>query len=205
MRTLLAAAMLLAATAVLAACGSSSPTAATPARTATATPAGSSTPLVSNRDPVQSNLASPKPDPVHSGTQAVRARPAQFGTDNDEVSPTGAKPIDPCSLVTAAQARAIVGGPVARRIGRQGPTCIYTPRHSKQLVTVAVQTTPVSAAARTSRASIRLRLAGRAAYCVNQGQLAMFVPLSGGRVLRVAAACPIAARFATAALPRLRG
>jgi hypothetical protein len=192
-----AVAAVLVAAAGLAACGSSGGSG--PAATTIAT----ETPLVKPTDPVQSNLAAPKPDPVSGPGTPVRGRPAQFGTDNDEVSVTAGKPLDPCTLVSTKQARAIVGGRVVRRLAPQGPTCVYVPRSARRLVTVAVEHEPVSHAARTSRSSIRVRIGGRPAYCVNAGTVAMLVPLSRGRVLRVAAACPIAAKFATAALPGL--
>jgi hypothetical protein len=49
----------------------------------------------------------------------------------------------------------------------------------------------------------RIAVTGRTAYCGTYGQPMLYVPLSGGRVLSVAAHCAIAKQFAIAAVRQL--
>ncbi len=143
---------------------------------------------------------------ITDGSARARARAPYKGTDDDERNETGAKPVQPCALVTRSEARSILGGPVATpESAPQGPTCIYRAKNAKSLVTVSVAPTRTSILGRRRRSSIRLKLGGRRAYCIKYGALSLLVPLSGGQVLDVTAPCPIAARFAAKALPRLIG
>lgn len=146
-------------------------------------------------------------DQVHpSSRRPVKAR-TQVGMIDDEVSATGAKTLDPCSLVSRAQAQAILGKPVGQPVDApQGPTCVYTPRGAKTIVTLAVIATDFS----TLRPQAHLRdrmsvtVSGRAAYCGVAGAPTMIVPLAPGRFLTVTAPCPIAASFAAKALSHIR-
>jgi hypothetical protein len=142
-----------------------------------------------------------RPDPVSAKNHTVKAR---GNSKFDEQRGTGVKPLDPCTLVTRAEARAIVGRPIAAlHQAPQGPTCIYQVRSAKSLITMAVQTTPFTAPARRAKNVTRVTLRGHKAYCVKRGGLVMLVPLSAGHVLNVSAPCPIAADFASKALARL--
>ena len=194
------------ATALLAGCGSSS--------TSPVLDSGSLTP--SGQEQAQAGLRSPAASRQARAAAAgaisfhpgpARARPPYEGTNDDELNSSGAKPLNPCALVTRSEARAILGQPIADPLrAPQGPTCIYEPRDAKTFVTVTVEPARSSALRQPHRGGvIRLTLAGHRAYCVRYGTLIMLVPLSGGRVLNVTAPCPIAARFAAKALPRLAG
>jgi hypothetical protein len=136
---------------------------------------------------------------------AVRAR-AQAGMIDDEVSTTGAKPLDPCSLVTRAQAQAIVGKPVGQPVDApEGPTCVYTASGFKGPITLAVVATDFSTV--KPQAQLRDRMSvtvgGHAAYCGVAGSPTMVVPLTRGKFLTVVAPCPIAASFAATALSHI--
>lgn len=136
----------------------------------------------------------------------IRAR-AQAGMIDDEVSTTGAKPLDPCSLVTRAQAQAILGHAVGQPVDApEGPTCIYTAQGFKGPITLAVVATDFLSV--KPQAQLRDRMSvtvgGHAAYCGVAGTPTMVVPLSPGKFLTVAAPCPIAASFAAAALGHIR-
>jgi hypothetical protein len=131
----------------------------------------------------------------------------QEGVINDEVSATGAKKLTACSLVSRAQAQAILGEPVGRPVeAPQGPTCLYRPQGVKRLVTVAVISTNFSSIALQAHLKDRMSVtvSGRAAYCGVAGAPTMIVPLTTGRYLTVAAPCPIAASFAAAALSHIK-
>jgi hypothetical protein len=135
----------------------------------------------------------------------VKAR-TQAGMIDDEVSATGAKKLDPCSLVSRAQAQAILGKPVTQPVDApQGPTCIYAPQGAKRLVTVAVVATDFSTLEPQThlRDRMSVTVSGRAAYCGVAGAPTMIVPLTPGRFLTVTAPCPIAASFAAGALKHL--
>ena len=66
---------------------------------------------------------------------------AQFpeGEESDEVSPTGAGPVRPCSFVRRDEASAILGAPVQVTTGKLGPTCIYETPGSPRAMTLVVQ------------------------------------------------------------------
>jgi hypothetical protein len=112
----------------------------------------------------------------------------------------------PCNLVTKSQARAIVGAPVRDPLeAPQGPTCIYRTTKGKGFVTVAVQSLSFKKLKPRLRQSRRVTVSRRTAYCGQYGQAMLYVPLSGGRVLSVAGPCPVARRFAAAAVQRVKG
>jgi hypothetical protein len=142
-----------------------------------------------------------RPDPVSAKNHTVRAR--RDGKFSEQRG-TGVKPLDPCTLVTRAEARAIVGRPIAAlHQAPQGPTCIYQVHSARNLITMAVQNTSFTAPAQRAKNVTRVTLRGHKAYCVKRGGLVMLVPLSAGHVLNVTAPCPIAASFASKALARL--
>jgi hypothetical protein len=202
--------------AALTACGGSAskPDKAT---TAAGALAGPSAPLDQNATPAQTAATSasgrkasasdasgkPKasrPDPISARNHTVRARHRA----KNEQRGTGVAPVNPCSLVTRAEAGAILGRPiVGLHQAPQGPTCIYEPRKAKGLVTMAIELTPFDPKQQPAKNVTRVTLRGHHAYCVKDHGLAMLVPLAAGHVLRVAAPCPIASGFASKALARL--
>jgi len=110
----------------------------------------------------------------------------------------------PCSLVTRAQAGAILGGPVlVPREAPQGPTCIYRTRTGDDFITLAVEQLSFSGLRRQQRRERPVEVAGRSAFCGAHGQPMLYVQISRERVLSVAAPCPVAKRFATRAVARL--
>jgi hypothetical protein len=146
-----------------------------------------------------------QPDPV-STKPKVKVIPDPL-EKNDSETPKAAN-VDTqhnaCSLVSKSTAASIVGRPIAKvSEAPQGPTCVYQPSGGKQFVTVAVETTKLAIIQARSKAISKTKVNGRAAYCVKYGGMMMYVPLSGGRMLHVTAACPVASRFASAALTTL--
>jgi hypothetical protein len=110
----------------------------------------------------------------------------------------------PCSLVTNSQARAILGTPVVEPLqAPQGPTCIYRAARGKQYVTLAVQQASLAKLRKQLSASRSVQVAGATGYCGKSGRPMLYLPVSSGRVLSVAAACTIATRFAAKAAPHL--
>jgi hypothetical protein len=174
---------------------------------------GSSSQQTANTATVRVQAARPVPPiPKFLGansvrpTGPVRARPAQPGTVDDEVNSSGARTLDPCTLVSRSEAQTIVGQPLAAPVDApQGPTCIYRPIGGKLLVTLALQSTNFSKiqpqAQLRDRTPVSVR--GHAAFCGLTGGPTLIVPLANGRFLAVTAPCPIAAALASRALARL--
>jgi hypothetical protein len=169
---------------------------ATPADTATKAPSGRK----ASASKQSGRPKASRPDPISARNHTVRGRHRA----KNEQRGTGVAPLNPCSLVTRAEAGAILGRPiVGLHQAPQGPTCIYEPRQAKSLVTMAIQLAPFDPKKQPAKNVTRVTLRGHNAYCVKDHGLAMLVPLSAGHVLRVAAPCPIASGFASKALARL--
>jgi hypothetical protein len=110
----------------------------------------------------------------------------------------------PCNLVSQPRAGAILGKRVAQPVeAPQGPTCIYRSEDGDQFVTLAVQSLDFRAEKRQMQDVQELAVSSRSAYCGTLGQSTLHVRLSAGRVLTVGAPCPVAERFAAAAMRRL--
>jgi len=179
---------------------------------------GSSSTATSSTDhpPVQAaSKVTPVPRPLGTGADIVSASrkgpvkartPA--GAIDDEVNASGAKTLNPCTLVSRAEAQTILGKPVDQPVSApQGPTCIYKPRGTTRVVTLAVESLHFS----TTKPQAQLRdrmsvtVSGHTAYCGVAGTPTMILPLPAGRFLDVTAPCPLAAAFAAKALGRLAG
>jgi hypothetical protein len=119
----------------------------------------------------------------------------------------GSKPrsrFTPCNLVTKAQAGAIVGAPLQDPLeAPQGPTCIYRSQDGKRFVTLAVQSVPFSRLKHQMHKRQQVAVSNKTAFCGMLGQPILYVPLSGSRVLSVAAPCQVARKFAARAVQRL--
>jgi hypothetical protein len=125
---------------------------------------------------------------------------------NDEVNASGAKTQNPCTLVSASEAQAIIGKPVGEPTeAPQGPTCIYRPQGATSFITLAVESKDFSKIEPQSQLHGRMSLTvdGHAAYCGTAGAQTLIVPLPGGKFMAVSAPCPLAASFAAKALSRL--
>jgi hypothetical protein len=119
----------------------------------------------------------------------------------------GSKPrsrFTPCNLVTKAQAGAIVGAPLQDPLeAPQGPTCIYRSQDGKRFVTLAVQSVAFSKLKHQMHKRQQVAVSNKTAFCGMLGQPILYVPLSGRRVLSVAAPCQVARKFAATAVQRL--
>lgn len=191
------------ATLLLSACGSSSTDSS--ATTGSVTTGADNTPVQTARNvhPVPQSLGAGKV--IASPSGPLKARQPAGGVD-DEVNASGAKTLNPCTLVTRGEAQTILGKPVGNPVdARQGPTCIYSVQGAKAPVTLAIQALHFSTVKPQAQLQDRvsLTIAGHRAYCGVAGTPTLIVPLSGGRFLSVVAPCPIAASFATKALGRI--
>jgi hypothetical protein len=138
-----------------------------------------------------------------SGEASTPAAPS-YGTLLEKQSRHPRSRFTPCNLVTEKQARAIVGAPMREPLeAAQGPTCIYRSRDGRSFVTLAVQSVDFARIKPRLRLPRRVTVGDRTAYCGTYGQPMLYVPLSRGRVLSVAAQCAIARRFAARAVRRL--
>jgi hypothetical protein len=128
------------------------------------------------------------------------------GHDNDEISPTGAVPVNPCKLVSRGGATGILGGAVEATLEPQGPTCVYKMSGSRsEQITLVVGSTPLGSLRRHARQASRVSVAGRTGWCLRYGSTSVGVPLGGGRALHVTGPCGTATRFAARALRHLHG
>jgi hypothetical protein len=164
--------------------------------------------------PVQTaRRVTPVPKPLGAGADIVSAShggPVKArkpgGSIDDEVNASGAITINPCTLVTRAQAQAILGKPIGQPVSApQGPTCIYKARGTTRVITLAVESLKFSTVAPQSQLRDRLSVtvSGHRAYCGVASGPTMILPLPAGRFLQITAPCPIAATFAARALPHI--
>jgi hypothetical protein len=140
-------------------------------------------------------------------TAAVKSKAGEAvprATTARKQKPAGQSASRPCSLVTRTQAKAIVGAPILEPLeAPQGPTCIYQAKSGKPYITLAVQSVSFTRLRKQIRNTRAISVADRKAYCGTYGKPMLFLPLSDGRVLSIAAPCSMASRFAATAAPHL--
>ncbi len=132
----------------------------------------------------------------------------EINDDNPGVADSGSGSatgqLDPCTLVSRAQAQAILGHPIeAPQEAPLGPTCIYQPVGARSFVTITVEAIDLAKIEPDIRGRKQLNVAGHAAYCGQYGQPTTLVAVGRGRVLSITAPCVVGARFAAEALPRV--
>jgi hypothetical protein len=172
------------ATVMLAACGGSEPP--------TAGETASTEHIVKSSDRISATASAPSKADLPEGEE------------DDEVSPTGAGPVEPCSFVPKDEASAILGATVQATTGAQGPTCIYGTSDSKQRVmTLTVERISLPSLRNHASAATRVALAGRVGWCLRYESTSLVVPLREGNVLNVTGPCPDATRLAVRAIPRI--
>lgn len=227
-RTLLCATPLAAAALLISACGGSSSirAATTPSKESAASPKESAANRYVPSGPVRrvSNVhrasARTYHDPVTHGVVKHRPFPGTGGGEVNDDNPGNADAahssgstdvraapaqLNPCALVSSAQARAILGRPVGTPVEAPlGPTCIYRAVGAKSFITVAVEPNDLANVSGRLRDRRQLKVGGRAAYCGIYGQPTVFVALADGRVLAVTASCTVGVKFAADAMSRLK-
>jgi hypothetical protein len=165
---------------------------------------GAARPRRGHGDPLRPSTGdvSPKGEPSAGGAPASNKPAYQQLVDRQSRHP-GSR-FSPCNLVTQSQAQAILGKPVQQPVeAPQGPTCIYRPRSGPTMVTLAVQQMGLGKIKRLVRNRRAITLSHRSGFCGTYGQSMLYLPLSSGRVLSVAAPCRMAQSFAARALPHL--
>jgi hypothetical protein len=202
-------------TAVLTACGSSKPAppVGTPERPLVATtpeqlaptPAGrvnEATPTAGKHAATPKGSATAPKGSADGGTTATKPNYQALVERQKTTKPQSR--FTPCNLVTRAQAQAIVGLPIEVPLeAPQGPTCIYRAQGHQDFITVAVQSLAISKLKRQIRQPRTVDVSNRKAYCGTYGQPMLYVPISSGRVLSIAAPCAVAKQFAITAVRRL--
>lgn len=123
------------------------------------------------------------------------------GEDTDEVSTSGAKPIEPCALVSTAEADEILGGGVHVVERPQGPTCIFT--GSGRQVSLVVSHVSLHSLVDGARHAEGVSVAGRRGWCVQYETWAVLLSVGSHRILQVTGPCQAGVRFAAVALPRI--
>jgi hypothetical protein len=136
-----------------------------------------------------------------AGSSPAAGRRAPSPRLQRQLAPSASRP---CSLVTKAQARTILGLPVLAPIeAPQGPTCIYQSSSHERFVTLSVQEVEFGQIRRKLGDGRQISIGDRTGYCGTYGGKMLYVPLGRGRVLSVAAPCKLASEFAARALPHL--
>jgi hypothetical protein len=147
----------------------------------------------------------PKPSADGEPTAATSgtASPDYESLLKQKSAPKGTS-FSPCNLVSRKRAEVILGGAIQTPLeAPQGPTCIYRSKNGKSFVTVAVQQMRYAKVAKQVTKPVRLGVEGHAAYCGTLGREMLYLPLSGTRLLTIAAPCPVAKAFAATAVQKL--
>ncbi|HXY38236.1 MAG TPA: hypothetical protein VEQ10_01115 [Vicinamibacteria bacterium] len=144
-----------------------------------------------------------RPRSVQPAPTVQRARPTPPEYNDDAKEEPHAQ-FNPCTLVSVAEAEAIVGGPIAGRIDAPlGPTCVYKLSGSKNEITLTVESLGFPQATGHMARREAVTIGRHPGYCGRLGTDMLFLRLGPGQLLNVTAPCPIAQRFATLALSRL--
>jgi hypothetical protein len=188
---------------LIAACGGSSSTRSAAARVGRSA-SGEAIPYKAaqiHRDVVRNGLVTHRAMRGTGGAEINDDNPRRADSGNET-----ARSQNPCTLVSRAQARAIVGRPIAAPVEAPlGPTCIYRPAGAKNFIILTVESIDFATIRAHIRNRTRFDVGGHTAYCGTYGQPTTFVPLAGGRrVLSITAPCAIGSRFAAKALSRLK-
>lgn len=151
------------------------------------------------------------PATKHGSTQRSQVHPAAVQnavatptSTKDDHGSTGAHALNPCTLVSAREARAITGGGVvAASEAPLGPTCLYRGSHSQTQITLALESTSYSQISRRLGKRTEMLIRGHRAACGRLGRQMLFVRVGRRRVLNVTAPCSVARQFAALAVGRL--
>lgn len=136
---------------------------------------------------------------MHAGKPMV-AQP-QTPRQQKEQPPSASRP---CSLVTKAQAREIIGAPILEPLeAPQGPTCIYRTVSGDRYVTLTAQDGSIDQLREQIDRRQKFSVGDRTGYCGTVGGPVLYVPLSDRRTLVLAAPCQMARTLAARALGRL--
>lgn len=136
--------------------------------------------------------------------RAGTVQKAQHGPSTSDDNPVGVTSINPCKLVTFAEARTIAGGVIGATEAPLGPTCVYKRTNTKANITLAVELQSFAQVTKHMQQRKSVTIGNRQAYCGTLGSKMLFVPLPSGQVLNVTAPCPVAKQFAALALARLK-
>jgi hypothetical protein len=130
------------------------------------------------------------------------ARPSN--QPDDDQSSTGAKGLNPCTLVSHAQAQTATGTALHEGIEAPlGPTCIFRPRGAGAEITLALELAKLGQASQALHAPRRFTIEGRAAFCAQGPQHTLVLSVRPGQVLTVTAPCKAAVRLASIVVGRL--
>jgi hypothetical protein len=150
-------------------------------------------------------MASKTTDPDGEKGPATSPRSSATGGVENEDDLARGKPQEPCSLVTKAEAQAIIGASIdAPRPQPLGPTCVYQTPDSSTFITMALEKVNFNQIKPLVQDLVAVDGLGRQAYCGSYGRPALFVLLNSNRFLNITARCDIAKQFAAKALPRVQ-
>jgi len=151
-----------------------------------------------------SSTTSHRSDHVTRGHHTQHAQSTPSSSDDDP-SNAGVRPINPCRLVTAPEARSIIaGGVTGITEAPLGPTCIYHSAKTKSpSITMTVEVMKLAQVTQKLAGKAQFTIKSHPAYCGKLGSEMLFVPLANGQVLNVVAPCSVAREFASVALGRL--
>lgn len=136
--------------------------------------------------------------------RAGTVQKAHHGPSTSDDNPVAVTSINPCTLVTSAEARTIASGVIGATEAPLGPTCVYKRTNTKSNITLAVELQSFAQVTKHMQRRRSVTIRGRQAYCGTLGSKMLFVPLPSGQVLNVTAPCSVAKQFAALALRRLK-
>jgi hypothetical protein len=174
---------------------------------------------VATQEARQVKIASPDvgaaavPAKTHGGTRSAaggesghhgRQTAGSAAAPNDEHSGTGAKPLNPCKLVSSSELGAIAHQQVTSQIEAPlGPTCIFKLRGAPSDITLTVESAGFPQLVHQMRKPRRVTVRGHTGYCGSLGRPTLYLSLGGGRVMSIAATCNVTVAVADKALGRL--
>jgi hypothetical protein len=124
----------------------------------------------------------------------------------EDTAPSVQPIINPCALVTRAEAAAALGGRIVKMTKAPlGPTCVYAGAGRGVFASVAVIVRPFAKLTSQNRTLRKFAGVTQPAYCGGTtGATVLFVRVRSNEVLQITAPCQTAAKLAAHALPRLR-
>jgi hypothetical protein len=126
--------------------------------------------------------------------------------DAEETTPSSERIINPCAVVTQAEAQAALGTRLLKPIKAPlGPTCIFQAPNHQTFASVAVVARPFAQLPSQDKTLRKFAGVKESAYCGGPTRsTSLFVRVAADEVLQISAPCQTAAKMAPYALARLR-
>lgn len=139
-----------------------------------------------------------------ASTTHTRTAPSLAVQTQAAIRRLGGSRLNPCTLVTLAEAQFITSGSVRTSSeAALGPTCVYKRSTDVRAITLTVESATLSQVSHGISHPHKVIINGHRGVCGRLGIQMLLLPLSKGRLLNITAPCPIAHEFATRAVARI--